>query len=65
MRYTTVVDPGVDYDPRQFADEIAVYLADPDGWLSRGVTFTGSSGLHGGCRDPSRSCFEDEVHWMR
>jgi hypothetical protein len=40
MRYTTVVDPGVDYDPRQFAGEIAVYLADPDGWLSRGVTFT-------------------------
>jgi hypothetical protein len=40
MRYTTVVDPGVDYDPRQFANEIAVYLADPDGWLSRGVTFT-------------------------
>jgi hypothetical protein len=40
MRYTTVIDPGVTYDPRQFADEIAVYLADPDGWLSRGVTFT-------------------------
>lgn len=40
MRYTTVVDPGVDYDPHQFATEIAVYLADPDGWLSRGVTFT-------------------------
>ena len=40
MRYTTVVDPGVDYDPRQFAAEIAVYLADPDGWRSRGVTFT-------------------------
>jgi hypothetical protein len=40
MRYATVVDPGVDYDPRQFAQEIAVYLADPDGWLSRGVTFT-------------------------
>jgi hypothetical protein len=40
MRYTTRVDSGVDYDPRQFANEIAVYLADPDGWLSRGVTFT-------------------------
>jgi hypothetical protein len=40
MRYATVVDPGVDYDPRQFANEIAVYLADPDGWRSRGVTFT-------------------------
>ena len=40
MRYTTVVDSGVVYDPRQFADEIAVYLADPDGWISRGLTFT-------------------------
>ena len=43
MRYATVVDPGVDYDPRQFAQEIAIYLADPDGWTSRGVTFTQSS----------------------
>lgn len=40
MRYATVVDRDVDYDPRQFANEIAVYLADPDGWRSRGVTFT-------------------------
>ncbi len=40
MRYATVLDPGIVYDPRQFADEIAVYLADPDGWISRGVTFT-------------------------
>lgn len=43
MRYATVVDPGVAYDPRQFAQEIAVYLADPDGWISRGVTFVPSS----------------------
>lgn len=43
MRYTTVVDRGVNYDARQFADEIAVYLADPDGWRSRGVTFTAVS----------------------
>ena len=43
MRYATVVDPGVDYDPRQFAQEIAIYLADPDGWVSRGVTFVPSS----------------------
>ena len=40
MRYTTVVDPGVEYDPKVFADELAVYLADPDGWVSRGVSFT-------------------------
>lgn len=43
MRYTTVVDPGVSYDPRQFADEIAIYLADPDGWVSRGITFVAST----------------------
>lgn len=43
MRYATVVDPGVPYDPRQFAHEIAIYLADPDGWVSRGVTFVPSS----------------------
>lgn len=40
MRYTTVVDPGVEYDPRQLKEELAVYLADPGGWVSRGVTFT-------------------------
>ena len=43
MRYATVVDPGVVYDPQQFAREIAIYLADPDGWVSRGVTFVPSS----------------------
>jgi hypothetical protein len=26
------VDPDVKYDPEQFAEEIAIYLADPDGW---------------------------------
>ena len=43
MRYATVVDPGVNYDSRQFAHEIAIYLADPEGWISRGVTFVPSS----------------------
>ena len=32
IRYTTSVDSDVDYDPRQFAEEIAIYLADPEGW---------------------------------
>jgi hypothetical protein len=42
MRYTTVIDRGVDYDPQVFAQEIDIYLADPDGWMSRGVTFVRS-----------------------
>ena len=32
IRYTTSVDSDVDYDPRQFAEEVAIYLADPEGW---------------------------------
>ena len=32
IRYTTSVDSDVDYDPRQFAKEVAIYLADPEGW---------------------------------
>jgi hypothetical protein len=32
IRYTTSVDSDVNYDPRQFADEVAIYLADPEGW---------------------------------
>lgn len=30
--YSTSVDPGVPYSSTQFADEVAIYLADPDGW---------------------------------
>jgi hypothetical protein len=40
MRYTTVVDRGVSYAPRQFAEEVDIYLADPDGW---GIPFVRSS----------------------
>jgi ssRNA-specific RNase YbeY (16S rRNA maturation enzyme) len=32
IRYTTSVDSDVNYDPRKFADEVAIYLADPEGW---------------------------------
>ena len=32
VRYRTSVDPDVDYDPIQFGKEVAIYLADPDGW---------------------------------
>jgi hypothetical protein len=30
--YHTTVDSDVDYDPKTFADQVAIYLADPDGW---------------------------------
>jgi Protein of unknown function (DUF3152) len=30
--YTTQVDPDVEYSPKKFATEVAIYLADPDGW---------------------------------
>ena len=37
--YSTSVDPDVKYSPAKFEEEVAIYLADPDGWKSRGVTF--------------------------
>lgn len=40
--YTTVVDQGVEYSPKHFADEVAAYLADPDGWVSEGYVFVRS-----------------------
>lgn len=39
IRYTTVVDADVRYPAETFAREVAVYLADPDGWESQGYTF--------------------------
>lgn len=69
--YTTVVDSGVDYDSKHFADEVAAYLADPDGWVSEGYTFVRSRSpsvvIHlstpdylgkNGCRDSQLSCAE-------
>ena len=32
VHYRTSVDPDVDYSESKFADEVAIYLADPDGW---------------------------------
>lgn len=32
VRYRTSVDPDVNYNEETFKDEIAIYLADPDGW---------------------------------
>jgi len=71
VRYTTVVDRGVDYDSSRFAQEVEAYLADPDGWVSRGYTFvrsrTPSVVIHlsspeylrsNGCNDGGLSCAE-------
>jgi hypothetical protein len=32
IRYRTIVDPDVKYDPKKFQEEVAIYLADPGGW---------------------------------
>ena len=72
VRYTTVVDADVRYPPRQFAREVAMYLADPDGWESQGYEFeavdrNASVVIHltspatlmkSGCGDPNLSCAE-------
>jgi hypothetical protein len=65
--YRTSVDDGVPYPSKQFADEIAIYLADPDGW-ARFYTFVKHpGGKHirlclpdtlkvEGCKDDALSC---------
>ena len=71
IRYTTSVDSDVEYDPTVFAQEVDVYLADPNGWVSDGYRFVRSSPadveIHlsspatlatNGCRDPTLSCAE-------
>ncbi len=71
VRYTTVVDRDVPYDARRFAQEVETYLADPDGWISRGYTFVRSRTpdviIHlssseylqsNGCKDAGLSCAE-------
>ena len=39
IRYITKVDSDVKYDPKKFAEEVALYLNDPDGWVSEGYDF--------------------------
>lgn len=69
VRYRTSVDRDVEYDPKKFQEEVAIYLADPDGW-AQWYTFvhapTGPAKLirlcnpstlrHEGCKDESLSC---------
>lgn len=65
--YRTRVDSGVDYPADTFAREVAIYLADPDGWAQ---FFTFVEGPHGkrirlcrpstikqvGCKEDQLSC---------
>lgn len=69
IRYRTVVDKDVKYDPKKFQDEVAIYLSDPDGW-AQWYTFeyaaTGPAKVirlcrpstlkQEGCQDDSLSC---------
>ncbi len=69
VRYRTAVDSDVKYDPKKFQDEVAIYLADPDGWAqwySFVYTPKGNAKLirlcnpstlkQEGCKDDSLSC---------
>lgn len=65
--YSTSVDPDVDYDPDQFAREVDIYLADPDGWAQVYRFVRGTRGIsirlcrpttlkREGCREDDLSC---------
>lgn len=65
--YRTSVDPDVEYDPKQFDREVAIYLADPEGWSQFCEFVRGPRGIHirlcrpetlktDGCHDDSLSC---------
>lgn len=69
IRYRTVVDPDVNYDHKQFKEEVTIYLADPDGWArqyrfvyaptgpAKVIRLSSPSTLKTeGCKDDSLSC---------
>lgn len=67
VSYRTSVDPDVSYSPTRFAEEVAIYLADPDGWGRFHTFVVGSKGKHirlcasgtlkaEGCKDDQLSC---------
>ena len=39
VRYCAHVDPDVRYSNQTFLDLLEIYLADPDGWVSKGYVF--------------------------
>lgn len=65
--YRTSVDPDVKYSDDRFAKEIAIYLADPDGWAQLYTFVEHPHGKHirlcqpmtlkvEGCKDDALSC---------
>jgi len=77
IRYTVRVDPDVKVPLDTFAFELAVYLADPDGWAGKGYTFTEvkqnpkvtirlstPETIHKICKDGTLSCAELGGHRM-
>lgn len=67
VRYRTSVDPDVRYPADRFAEEVAIYLADPDGWAQFVHFVPGPGGKHirlcnpstlksEGCKDDQLSC---------
>jgi hypothetical protein len=66
--YHTSVDSDVNYDAKTFATEVAIYLADPDGWgllhtfvVGKGKSIRLSSPKtlkSQGCKDSKLSCAE-------
>ena len=39
IRYSVVIDPDVKFPLKDFARDVAIYLADPNGWESHGYEF--------------------------
>lgn len=78
VTYTSAVDPDVQYPAKQFANDLLMYLSDPDGWVSRGYEFvpvTRNPQVHirlsspatiqkSGCGDGTLSCAELGGHRM-
>ena len=71
VTYTVVVDPDVKFPLKDFAMEVAICLADPDGWESKGYRFvavksnppvvihlSSQKGLKAEGCDPTLSCAE-------
>lgn len=65
--YRSSVDPDVRYSPDKFAREVAIYLADPDGWAQFFTFKVSPRGKHvrlcqphtlksEGCKDDALSC---------
>ncbi len=67
VRYRTSVDSDVKYPADRFANEVAIYLSDPDGWAQFVHFVPGPGGKHirlckpstlkaEGCKDDQLSC---------